>query len=423
MRSLFFFAYNFFLWPLMRVAFWAAARLNPKIKQGLTERVGAPWLQFPAQTQPVWFHCASGEFEYAKPVITELKRRDPDMKIIVTYFSPTMAQAIRRFPGVDFASPVPWDTARALNRFLTHHKPRALLIARTDAWPNLVRETARQDIPTLLFSATLTTDSGRMRSFGREISRAIFPLLTDVYCVSKSDQKNFESIGANAKVSGDTRYDQVQARLANPKPLRNEIFIGTKSDLPILVAGSTWPEDEEILCKVASALKSRLRVILVPHEPTPSHLEELESHLRRNHLSFTRYSLAARWDEDVLIVDEVGILAELYLKGQFAFVGGSFRKTVHSVMEPLAAGCATFLGPKHLNNREAVEFQSVTLDEGITAVQSVDSPADFIQALEDLLNKPVATRALLSSSIKTEISKRTGGSILIADWVRSHARY
>ncbi|MES2857251.1 MAG: glycosyltransferase N-terminal domain-containing protein, partial [Bdellovibrionota bacterium] len=152
MNQLFFFIYRFFGWPLLRGAFLLAAPILPKIKEGLQQRQGQPWLAGPKQSNPFWFHCASGEFEYAKPVIREIKKREPTARILVTYFSPTMANAIKKFEGVDFAAPVPWDTQSSLQEFIDYHRPRALLIARTDAWPEMVATSRANGIPSLLFS-------------------------------------------------------------------------------------------------------------------------------------------------------------------------------------------------------------------------------------------------------------------------------
>jgi 3-deoxy-D-manno-octulosonic-acid transferase len=419
MKKTFFLLYAL-AWPLMRVLFVIASRFNPKIKRGLEDRIGKPWLGTRGNTKPIWFHCASGEFEYAKPVIRELKKRDPTLPIMVTYFSPTMAHSIRSFKGVDFACPAPWDTSLDMNRFLEHHKPRALLIARTDAWPMMVHETKLRNIPSLLFSATLAENSGRMKVPGRWVSEAVFPLLKDIFTVSDLDKKNFEELGASARTSGDTRFDQVQARLIERKPIRKEIFEG--ASLPVLVAGSTWPEDEVVLLPATFKLKEKLKLILVPHEPTDAHLADIESRLRSLGLSFVRYSHATKWTEDVLIVDKTGILAELYLQGNFAFVGGSFRKTVHSVMEPLAAGCVTFVGPLHRNNREAIEFQTFSVTDDVSPVISVQTESDLVGRLTSLskLVESTEQKEILQSKIKAEIAKRSGASVRVADWVQAN---
>jgi len=375
----------------------------------------APWLNFPQGQEPIWIHCASGEFEYAKPVIKRLKIRFPDIKILVTYFSPSIAKTVQQFKGIDFSCPVPWDQERSLREFILWHRPRLLLIARTDTWPEMLRVTQLMNIPSLLFSATLPPSAGRVRGIGRWAARAMFENLSTVFCVSQDDLNVFKRLGfaERTHVMGDTRYDQVQERLLSPKPLREALFGENK--IPLLVAGSTWPEDENVLLEVASELRGEVRFVFVPHEPTPLHLQDLIAKLERKGLKSILYSEANSWPQDsVLIVNKIGILAELYMKGRFAFVGGSFRKTVHSVMEPLAAGCVTFVGPFYHNNREALEFARIVIPgEGqMACVQPVCDAQEFTTYLRQALELPASS----ASFIREQVALRSGKSDLVVNW-------
>lgn len=426
---LFYSLYSVFLYPLVLTTFRILSILNPKIRKGLELRTRGsngvrPWLSPEFQNQrPIWIHCASGEFEYAKPVITGIKERNSDAKIIVSYFSPTYVKAISQFPGVDHFCPLPWDRSQDLREFLNHHQPQCLLIARTDTWPQMLREAKTFGIPSLLFAATLSQSSGRAKGLGRWSSRAVFSQLSQIFCVSEDDQIMFRNLGFEncTRVAGDTRYDQVQARLKNPKPLREELFSACDTR-PILVAGSTWSEDEVVLSKVIQAIiknqNGSIRFILAPHEPSARHLNELEALLARHEISSVRYSQCTDWREDqVLIVDQIGILAELYGKGQIAFVGGSFKKTVHSVMEPLAAGCITFVGPLHTNNREALEFKSLLLSEN-SSLHMVEVVNDHLSMTSALIKALKDSGSLSSKSerIRDEIRKRSGKSELVIKW-------
>lgn len=425
MNSLLWKAYDLVLSPLLIALFHVAALGNDKIREGLRLRSPdatgtTPWTRGPAGTRPIWIHCASGEFEYAKPVIQELKQREPQQKILVTYFSPSARIAIEKFPGVDFHSPAPWDLSRHVSALIQHHKPRALLIARTDAWPAMVHEAARLQVPTLLFSATLAENAGRLQPIARPFSRWVLKELNQIYCVSESDRASFEILGLGDKVtvSGDTRFDQVIARLRSPKPVMS-LFAGFHG-ARVLIAGSTWEEDEVQLVPVLARMKNKMKFIVAPHEPSQSHIMALEARLAAAGLKHQRYSEAKKLkvETDVVVVDQVGILAELYAQGEFAFVGGSFRKTVHSVMEPLGAGCLTFVGPFHRNNREAIQFANIPLPgaEGHTAVTTVNDTDDWVAKLEDALASPPTWQP----QIKRLIEERAGRSILIADWVFAH---
>ena len=412
-RTLFYFIYRNFAMPLMRGLFELLALFLPKIRLGLEARRNRPWIAKTQVTSPcVWIHAASGEFEYAKPVITRLKLKRPDLRVIVTYFSPTFAKAVHAFPGVDFATPLPWDTPSALQEFVKSQNPSVLLVARTDTWPEMLRQAKKSGLATCLFSATLPPNAGRVRSpLGRWMSRATFSYLDHVFCVSREDQESFArlGLGARASVGGDTRYDQVMERLQNPKPVRDELFADHPMDR-VLICGSTWPEDETVLVE-AMELSKQIGFVLVPHEPTPEHLASLEAQLKNRGLSSIRYSTASSWPQgSVLLIDKLGILAELYQKGRFAFVGGSFRKTVHSVMEPLACGCLTFVGPLHLNNREAIEFRRIKISADANAVTEVEDASE----LSDRLKGSVGSE--FQEKIRREIQARAGKSDLVVSW-------
>ncbi len=419
--------YRWFIYPILMISFRLLAFSNPKIKMALAMRAKKnnqwPWLMTAPTTRPIWFHCASGEFEYAKPVIQALKLRRPELKILLTYFSPSAIEMVQKFKLIDFSTPLPWDQPQILEDFLKFHQPRALLISRTDAWPEMLVQTKRAKIPSLMFAATLADKSSRMRFFSKGFSSWVLGLLNEIQCVSREDFQNFKSLGLEGitKIAGDTRYDQVLARLKNPKAFKNHLFVNSQD---ILVAGSTWPEDEEVLFKLH--LKNpQIKLCIVPHEPTTAHLESLQGLAKAQGMKTQFYSQSENWDEgQILIVDQVGILAELYTQAQFAFVGGSFKKTVHSVMEPLAAGCLTFVGPKHHNNREALAIKNEKLKSlnGDAAVIEVSTEDEWSQKL-NTLSKNDLNFDQVKLEIKALITTRSGHALAKAlDWLEAQLK-
>ena len=404
MRTFFLLVYRLFVAPLgVLLAITVGAIFVPKIREGLRlRRIKREWPDF--KERPIWIHASSGEFEYAKPFITELKSRRPQTPVVVTYFTPSFATAIARFPGVDFSLPLPVDLPGPTRGFLAKLKPRMGFIARTDLWPELLHQASALRISLVLFSVTKTRPPGVMSKL---YQKWLFGYLTSVYCVSEDDVRFLRGSVANIPLAaiGDTRFDQVLARLRNPRPLRD----GLKPEWSkTIVAGSTWSEDETVLLQALRTLllDDRLCLILVPHEPTPSHIQSLITDLTKLGIPHVLYSKADRFSGGVLLVDQMGILAELYQWGAFAFVGGSFRKSVHSVMEPLAAGSQTWVGPYHRNNREAIDFQSLSY-RGIPFVKSVRSSNE----LQELAEKSLAgVSDEFSKSLRAEIESRGGAS-------------
>jgi 3-deoxy-D-manno-octulosonic-acid transferase len=406
--------YTLLIYPIVFLVFRILSFKDSKIRQGFVLRKGKSWIKpIPEGSGVIWFHVASGELEYAKPVIRELKSSGPCF-ILVTYFSPSVVNALSKTRDVDLFVPMPWDTPWHWNEFLAHYKPEMLAIARTDTWPNMVWQAKKKSVPSILFAATLPGHSGRHASlFGRIFYGRIVEDLEFVSCVSEEDRRNFIRLDPEIKISvdGDTRFDQVTARLAENRELK----ITKPSGRRIFVAGSTWPEDEDvILPALPEPVSKGLRVIVAPHEPTPAHLSYLELQLNALGLKSSRYSSGAF--EQVCIVDQVGVLADLYKFGTTAFVGGSFKKSVHSVMEPAAAGCLTFFGPYHHNNREA----DILKREGL-AREILDSH-DLQETLLGELSLPEEKILARKSRTIEFVQEQAGVSRRIADWIRKNKR-
>lgn len=412
MRAFLLLIYRILIAPLgVLLALTLGALFIPKVREGLKlRRIKRDWPVF--SEPPVWIHASSGEFEYAKPFITELKARRPTTPVVVTYFTPSFAAAIARFPGVDFSLPLPFDLPGPTRAFLLRLKPQAGFIARTDLWPELLHQANAIGIPMVLFSVTKTRPPSLISGV---YQNWLMRYMTSVYCVGEEDAKILQHAVAGVPISaiGDTRFDQVLQRLKNPRRLKEEL----KPDrAKTILAGSTWSEDEAVLIQGLQELllAKRLQLVLVPHEPTPAHIQGLQEMLQKRGIPVTRYSTATQFSDGVLLVDQTGILAELYTWGAIAFVGGSFRKSVHSVMEPIAAGCWTWVGPHHRNNREAIDFQALSF-AGIPFVQAVGSASEITAAAQrGLTDLPPA----FMSAAQNEIHKRGGASRRLVDFTQ-----
>lgn len=412
--------YRLFMYPLLWLGFWLLSFFNKKIAEGLLLRKKQggvyPWLKFPKGSNPIWFHCSSMEFEYAKPVIREIKKINPNQKILVTYFSPSARKAVEGFSEVDFACPLPWDFLWVIKEFIIFHRPKMLVYARTDVWPEATTQCLLRNIPCYLFSATLAKNSSRLRLFNRGFTRWCYSLLNQIFCVSEGDKFNFTKAGINknCQVLGDTRYDQVFHRLLNPKQLKN-IFPKSRSDGRVVIFGSTWPEDEKVIFETLGTKKfENLIFVVVPHEITLEHLQSLS---RQNMVKYSELEHPIKKGE-ILLVDQVGILAELYALADLAFVGGSFKKNVHSVMEPLAAGCLTLVGPNYENNREAIEFLGLKLTSLTSAFSEPASPvlvfkkaAQLSVYLEWLSKASESDLSRIHDEIHSLVSARKGASL------------
>lgn len=423
MSSILFFLYEFLLAPLVWLLFqigrvfgdakWTLfvseknARLFHRGDRPLTADEEAKI----RDARPIWIHAASGEIEYARPVLRRLKAEFPDVPIVVTYTSPSARRILRDLAEPAAWGPLPWEFRSHWAAFFWRWTPRMALFARTDVWPLAARETARRRVPAVLFSATFAADSSRLRGLAASMTRRTLSYLSRLSVVSQDDLDVLRERGikGDAHAEGDTRFDQVFHRLAHPKPVRAEL----KPAGDVLVAGSTWPEDDRVLLDVLPKV-SGLRVLWAPHELGEEKLRGLETRIAAAGRRCVRYSQAKEWSEGgVLLLDQIGVLAELYAWGRVAFVGGSFKKQVHSVMEPLAAGSAVLVGPHHLNNREALNFRDVAL-HGEALVTSVVDAAAFARALE---TKLAWSRRVPASEIQDLVRGHAGATEKLIAWI------
>lgn len=380
--------YRFFALPLaVGILKIFSAFLPSKIQEMVADRSFKNLQLLPAR--PIWIHAASGEIEYAKSVIRTLKEEFPQVPILVTYFSPSAKKLIQKFPGIDLAMALPWDQVSELEKFLKFYQPRICLIARTDVWPELALQNKKRKIPTALFAATFSQESSRKGFLSGSLTRMALNSLSQIFCVSEEDETNLKKLGIRTpiQVRGDTRFDQVIYRLKNPDNFRSELRPQVNDK--VFVCGSTWPEDEEVLFEAfESWIFKGGRVILASHEVSAERIAKLEEKIKSRSWSVQRYSSAQKWETSILLVDQIGILQELYSWGNLAFVGGSFKEKVHSVMEPLCVGIPVCVGPHHSNNREALQFQYLRLETDLFAVQCVQNANDLKNTFEKVWNLP-----------------------------------
>lgn len=334
--------------------------------------------------RPVVVHAASGEVEYAKPLIRWLRQHSPMTSIVLTYFSPS---ALRLIDGlaVDDILPLPFDRSKDMRDFLDRVRPCLVLIARTDVWPELVHLCRIRKIPVVLFSATFSKPLSRKFWLSRILDRWRFSNLRLVAPVSVEDEINFKSLRLMTPtvVLGDTRYEQVLHRLKDPKKIP---FNSAKDSRFTGVLGSTWFEDDQVWIDTLAQpdLRQKYRWIWVPHEVSLRQIRELMDQLKTSGFTVEKLSDIETWRSDILIVDRTGLLAELYRRADLAFVGGSYQAKVHSVMEALAAGCPVVLGPYCENNREAQEFRQLNWAGNINVVTVAPGSEDLRQWLWDI---------------------------------------
>lgn len=311
-------------------------------------------------TRPLlWMHAPSvGEGLQARPVLELARRRRGDVQLAYTHFSPSAA-AFARALDVDFHDYLPFDTPGDAHVALDALTPTALVFSKLDVWPIITREARRRGIRLGLISATLARGSSRRSRTAAALLREAYASLEVVGAIDGADADRLVELGVAPRaivVTGDTRYDQVwlrAQRIDRASPMLERL----RSARSTLVAGSTWPADEAVLLPALEAIMRggiAARIIVAPHEPTPDHVAHIVERARLANLSVARLDEAAQATADVVVVDRVGVLGDLYALADIAFVGGGFHAAgLHSVLEPAAFGTPVLFGPRHENSRDA----------------------------------------------------------------------
>lgn len=370
MTPIWMFLYNALVIPLLLIVFKVAGLFNRKIKLGIEGRKNlsrnlAAKLAALDQTKPLlWVHSSSlGEFEQAKPIIEKIKR-EKSVNVLVTFFSPSGYENSKRYPHADIISYVPFDSTRSVKQFFATVKPVLGMFMRYDIWPNLVHYAHKNGIPLFLVDATLRENSIRKNILLRSFHRKLFSNFTGILTVSPQDLASFQFFQLNIPILervGDTRFDRVNEKSIEAKTrnlLRPEITEGKK----LFVAGSTWDEDEEVLFPVLKKLlkaDQQVLAIIVPHEPTISHIEKIEQDFGKE-LPTIRFSYLNEYNgQRIIIVDSIGILLTLYYYAAVAFVGGSFKSSIHNVLEAAVYNIPVLYGPKIHTSIEARELARI----------------------------------------------------------------
>src|ERR1035437_1207453 len=367
MKKFWFLFYNLLIVPVLYLGVQIAGLYSKKVKRGikgrrrLFEELIINSAAIRKANKLIWFHSSSlGEFEQAKPIIEELKK-NKGINILVTFFSPSGYDNSRKYPFADLVSYLPFDTKANEAKFIRIVKPNLSVLMRYDLWPNHIWAMKSFNLPTFLVDATMKENSRRKILFIKNFHKYLFRDVTKILTVSKSDADGFKDFGCTdnqVKAVGDTRFDSVYQRSLTARA-HNLLKTDLLKNKRILVAGSTWEADEEVILPTFSKLAKNdddVILIIAPHEPTVIHLEKIENEFSGD-LETIRFSFMNNYKgEKVIIIDSIGILLTLYTYADAAYVGGSFKQGIHNVLEAAVYGIPVLFGPKIDNSQEAKEL-------------------------------------------------------------------
>lgn len=302
----------------------------------------------------VWFHASSlGEFEQGRPLMEALREKHPQWQILLSFFSPSGYEVRKDYAGADVVVYLPSDRASSVRRFLDLAHPDLVVFIKYDFWPTMLGELHRRQIPTYLISAIFRPDQLFFKPWGGWYLRLLHHFRR-LYVQDEASLKLLRDHGVSeVKVVGDTRFDRVQAIAEGAK------VIPEAQSLPgqVLVAGSTWPEDEALLLPYFNASEDDLSLIIAPHEIHEGHLQAIESALTKPFVRLSQCQGGVLPEGTrCLIIDCFGLLSSVYRYGHWAYVGGGFGKSVHNTLEAAVYGIPVLFGPVIRKHREVREL-------------------------------------------------------------------
>ena len=344
----------------------------------------------------LWIHASSlGEFEQGRPLIEAIRKARPDTRILLTFFSPSGYEVRKNYPGADLVCYLPFDLPGNVKRFLDLTRPTQAIFIKYEFWANYLNELKRRNIPTYSISAIFRPNQVFFRFYGGYFRR-ILRNFTHLYIQNEQSRQLLAGIGI-------TSFDRVSDIRLSAKELPVvEAFAQGKK---VLVAGSSWPKDEEFILDYFNH-RDDIKLIIAPHEIHESHLLFIESLLKRPTLRYTQATEATAATCDCLIIDCFGLLSSIYRYGTLAYVGGGFGAGIHNIAEAAVYDLPVIFGPNHRRFKEAHEL--IACGGGF----AIDSGEAFRATADRLLSDPDAL-ATASHNAGHYIASHTGATRLI----------
>ncbi|MDR0926173.1 MAG: hypothetical protein LBO69_00215 [Ignavibacteria bacterium] len=355
----------------------------------------------------IWFHSASmGEFEQAKPVVEYIKATHPNIRIVCTFFSPSGYNTQRQYKFADAICYLPMDTYWNVQHFISAVKPIAVVFVRYEIWLNYLSALHNANIPTYLINATYPTILGKV-GIAKPFYKLCFNKFTKIYAVNTDEYAKFLSLQLDTEIisSSDTRMDRIMAKVtdAQATPVVSRSLFG--DDKLVLVAGSVWNEDVDVIVAAVQMLgEHNIRIIFVPHEPTTEHIQYIQRMLPA---SVLLSEIGAQQIDCDVIVDSIGKLLKLYGIADIAYIGGAFGVGVHSITEPAGYGIPLATGSNCFNSPDT---KPLLATGALTIIHNADMLCNWFKEVAD-----ANVRLRMGNAASKYIAENTGTSKVIAE--------
>lgn len=394
---------------------WLISPFNPKAKlwiegrSNLLDKIGR---ELDSHIKKVWFHFPSlGEFEQGRPVLEKIRQQFPEKQIIVTFYSPSGFELRKNYPLADHVFYLPMDTPSNAKRLIHLINPELAVFTKYDYWYHYFNELHKNNIPLFVISAIFRKTYSVFKWHG-SVQRDTLRFITKIFVQNEQSKSLLHDIGiTNVVIAGDTRFDRVVENAAKPKAIPDvKAFCGESA---VLVAGSTWPQDEKHLEELVKEY-SNWKFIIAPHEISESRIHSLTD-LLPDALKFSEVGTAELKrlaDARVLIIDNIGMLSSLYQYGDLAYIGGGFGTGIHNTLEAAIFGLPVIFGPNYDKFQEAKDL--IDKDAAFSIADAAELKSCMIRLQDPVTRKEAGSRA------KKYVEDHTGATALIVKDIYNH---
>jgi len=371
-----------------------------------------------------WFHCASlGEFEQGRPLIEKFRETFPTYKIVLTFFSPSGYEIRKDYLGADFICYLPSDTPAKAKEFIEKINPSIAFFVKYEFWYNYLRILHEKQIPVISFSAIFRPNQIFFKWYGG-FYRNILTYFDHIFVQNQSSLECLQNINIqHVTIGGDTRFDRVKQIADARKSL--PIIEQFKDGKPLLIIGSCWQEDFAVISPFLNNFTKDLKVIIAPHEIRDSAIEKWRKELRGSSIRYSEIAPQPPKGEQkldleappsgvggLLFIDNIGMLSSLYQYADFAWIGGSYGKGLHNILEAATFGLPIFFG-----NKNYQKFQEAIDLERLTGAKAINDTAEFSLEFQKLYDN-IELRNQKSNIVKQYVEENLGGTDRIIEYVR-----
>jgi 3-deoxy-D-manno-octulosonic-acid transferase len=385
-----------------KAAKWVAGR------QGLFDLIARQMSGSKSRT--VWFHCASlGEFEQGRPLMEALRQQYPSYRIVLTFFSPSGYEVRKNYGGADYVFYLPADSAANARLFLDLVQPELAVFVKYEFWYHYLRELRQRGVPVISVAAIFRPNQLFFKWYGG-FYRDILRHFTHIFIQNQASADLLRQVGiAQVSVTGDTRFDRVLQTAAQVKPI--SVVAQFSGSDPVMVIGSSWPQDMMILLPFIRQHHPKLRFIIAPHEIHEEQVEDLRQKLQGLAVRFSQSSASSLSNYRVLLIDNVGMLSSLYAYATYAYIGGAFGKGLHNILEAAVFGVPVFFGPRYHKFQEAVDLVELGCAIPVRGLEELETKFGQISTSMEEMQR-------ISQQSKAYIAKKAGATDQIMDACR-----